>query len=519
MRLKCLPFTLLMILPVLQAAGQDYASSSVLNKGRWVRIAVTEPGVYRLDWSQIKDMGFSDPASLVLYGNNAGQLSFYNDGSAPDDLRKIAYKTEKGSDGIFNEGDYLLFYGEGTHRWDYNSVARSYEFRRHHYSDTAYYFATSLSGGAAVIETESVPALPFNRTSSSYDVTYRHENEIVNLIRSGREWYQQVIPGNDNNITPRFSNLVPSEKIRYRLRVLARSETGSSFTLKQGTTVLKTVTVAPVNISDINGVYANISVATDSVLPSSSAPPFSIVFNNNGNLSATGFIDYIEYIARAQLIYTDRQLIISDSRSVASSAVTRFSITGPVPLQVWDVTDPFAPRTLETGFSGGTTTFTASTDSLRKFIAFSSQNLLRPVIRKDPVPNQDLHSLTPSDMIIVSHPLFLEHAGTIADLHLTDDGTSSLIVTPDQIYNEFSGGIPDAAAIRNFIRMMYLRGLANNSPPGYLLLFGDGSYENKTPPPRNTSFIPTWQSVNSHIGVLSFTSDDFYGLLDDGEGE
>ncbi len=67
--------------------------------------------------------------------------------------------------------------------------------------------------------------------------------------------------------------------------------------------------------------------------------------------------------------------------------------------------------------------------------------------------------------------------------------------------------------------MIYSRGTEGGSPLKYLLLFGDGSYENKTPPPGNTSFIPTWQSVNSHVGVLSFTSDDFYGLLDDGEGE
>ena len=91
-------------------------------------------------------MGFTDPASAVLYGNNTGQLSFYNDGSAPDDLKKIAFKAEKGSDGIFNEGDYLLFYAEGTHRWIYNRDSWQYEFLRHHYSDTAWYFITSRAG-------------------------------------------------------------------------------------------------------------------------------------------------------------------------------------------------------------------------------------------------------------------------------------------------------------------------------------------------------------------------------------
>jgi hypothetical protein len=94
------------------AMSQERVSSSVLGSGRWVKFAVTAEGVYRLDWSRIREMGFADPSSVVLYGNNTGQLSFRNDGSSPDDLRKIAAVTEKGSDGIFNEGDYLLFFAE-----------------------------------------------------------------------------------------------------------------------------------------------------------------------------------------------------------------------------------------------------------------------------------------------------------------------------------------------------------------------------------------------------------------------
>lgn len=125
MRIKNLLITALAMLPAIFAAGQDYAHSSVLKQGKWIRLAVTEPGIYRIDYSQIRDMGFTDPSAATLYGNNTGQLSFYNDGSAPDDLRKIAFKTEAGSDGIFNEGDYLLFYAEGTHRWIYDKTIES----------------------------------------------------------------------------------------------------------------------------------------------------------------------------------------------------------------------------------------------------------------------------------------------------------------------------------------------------------------------------------------------------------
>ncbi len=519
MILKRLLITVFALLTVLYAAGQDYAHSSLLKQGRWIRLAVTEAGIYRLDFSQIRDMGITDPSSAVLYGNNTGQLSFYNDGSAPDDLKKIAYKTETGSDGIFNDGDYLLFYAEGTHRWIYDRSSDNYKYRRHFYSDTAWYFITSMPGGAAHVANEPAPSQPHNMVSSSGDVMWRHEKETVNLIRSGREWYQQVIPGTENAVNPPFEDLITAEKIKYSLRVLGRSDTESSFIFKQGSAVLETVSVPPVSMTDLNGVYANIAFEQDSCLPASAAPSFTVTFRNNGNLAATGYIDYIDFFARSLLKYTDKQLFISDSRSVAPAGVTRFTVSGSSGLQVWDVTDPFAPKILETTSLAGSTIFIAATDSLRKFVAFATAQALRPSINKEPVPNQDLHALGPADMIIVTHPLFKEYAQRIADIHLADDGTRSIIVTPGQVYNEFSGGIPDAAAIRNFIRMIYIRGTEGGSPLKYLLLFGDGSYENKTPPPGNTSYIPTWQSVNSHVGVLSFTSDDFYGLLGDSEGE
>ena len=518
MNAKSLVTGLISLLSLFNAAAQESASSSVLGSGRWNRIAVTGEGVYRLDYAHIREMGITEPSSAVLYGNNAGQLSFRNDGTAPDDLRKIAVLFEKGSDGVFNDGDFLMFYAEGTHRWLRDPESGEYRFLRHHYSDTAWYFITSQPSGPPAILSEPPPAVPHTGLSSATDVAVRHEREDINLIRSGREWYQQVSSGLQVNVGPGLTDLVTAEKIKYRIRVLGRSDTGTSFTLRQGTDEVRTVSIPSVTMTDLNGVFAEIVSIDDSVTPASASPSFSLTFTSGGNMAATGYIDYAEFIARARMAYRDRQLIISDWRSVRESAVTRFTVEGSPSLKVWDVTDPYAPLALQTVATAGNTVFTAATDSLRKFVAFTAAHLKQPV-RTEAVPSQNLHSMAPADMIIVTHPLFIKHAERLAAIHLEDDGTSSLIVTPEQICNEFSGGVHDAVAIRNFVKMIYERGRESGSPLRYLLLFGDGSYENKTPPPLNSSFIPTWQSVNSNTGVLSFTSDDFYGLLDEGEGE
>ncbi|HCM59421.1 MAG TPA: hypothetical protein DIS74_03425 [Bacteroidales bacterium] len=518
MNLKSLATGIISLLPLIHAAAQEYAASSVLASGRWAKIAITSEGIYRLDYSRIREMGITDPATAVLYGNNRGQLSFMNDGTAPDDLREIAVTVEKGSDGIFNDGDYMLFYAEGTHRWLHDPSSGGYSFLRHHYSDTAWYFIGPQPSGPLVMVTDTPPSASPTDASQSTDVVFRHEREEISLIRSGREWYQQVASGIQNSVSPDFTDLITSERIRYRLRVLGRSDTGTSFTLAQGTETVKSVTVPPVTMTDLNGIFAEIVTVSDSVLPSSISPAFSITFSSGGNMAATGYIDYVDFLARARMVYRDRHLIISDSRTAGTGRVTRFSVESSASLRVWDVTDPFSPRAVQTATQGGNTLFTTATDSLRKFVAFAATHIRQPV-RFVAVQPQNLHALAPADMVIVTHPLFRDYAERLTAIHLADDGTSSVIVTPEEIFNEFSGGIPDAAAIRNFVKMIRDRGMDYGSPLKYLLLFGDGSYENKTPPPQNSSFIPTWQSVNSNTGVLSFTSDDFYGLLDDGEGE
>ncbi len=518
MKLKSLLISIIVLLPALSALSQDYAPVSVLRTGKWVKLAVIEDGIYRLDYSRIREMGITNPSTAVLYGNNTGQLTFYNDGSAPDDLRKIAVSHEKGADGIFNEGDYMLFYAEGTHRYIYDSKTGRYDFLRHCYSDTAWYFLTSEPGGPPMVVTETAPAAPYNSTSAATDVTLRHEREEVNLIRSGREWYQQVIPNVQNNLSPVFTDLITTERIKYRTRVLGRSDTGGSFNLRQGTEGLRTINITPVSMTDVN-IFASIAEVADSCFPASAAPSFSLTFQNGGNLAATGYIDYVDFMARARLVFRNRQLFISDSRTARASAITRFTVEGSSSLRVWDVTDPFAPKIIQTSTVSGNTLFMAATDSLRKFAAYTTGNLKQPVKTSVDVANQNLHGIDQADMIIITHPLFESYARKLAELHLADDGTTSIIATPEQVYNEFSGGIPDAAAIRNFVKMIYDRSGSNGSSLRYLLLFGDGSYENKTPAPRNNAFIPTWQSVNSHVGVLSFTSDDFFGLLDEGEGE
>ncbi len=502
-----------------QQAKDSYSSSSLLSAGKWVKIAVTENGIYRLDYSDLEELKMENPSDPALYGNNIGQLSYFVSDNFADDLIEIPIYIDKGADNIFNEGDYLLFFGQSTGRWTYDYNSGGYNYVKHDYSDTAFYFLTSNKGDKKrVINDISIYPEP-TYYSSAYDVLFERETEEQNIIKSGRQWFELLSAGNPLDIDPGFDNLVKNEAVKYDIIVAARSSAPSLFRFSEGSTVHASIQTEQVDMSDYTGIQARIVDSSGFFNPVSSRPTFDISFYPNGVLNAKGWLDRIVLQGRRQNYYEEGTLIISDSRSVSPGEITRFMFENNKIPYIWDISNPFSPMEINCSISDGMIHFDAPTDSIKWFILFDDESIRRPVIFTDRLHNQDLHGSPPAEMIIITHPLFTESAREIASLHYQESGLTSLITTPEEIYNEFAGGIPDIVAIRNFIRMKYEKQKETDIPLGYLLLLGDGSYDNRTLPPDNPNFIPTYQSKNSNIVVASFTSDDFFTLLEEGEGE
>ena len=502
-----------------QKSNGDYGSNSVLASGKWHAIKTTSEGVYKIGFNRLKDLGFTDPSRIRIFANNTGQLSYYNSDPRPDDLVEVAIDFIKGPDGIFNEGDFLFFFVAGTHRWKYDKVTDKYKFYRHNYSDTAVYFITEIPGGALQQETTPAVAGTPSYTTESFDLLYIKEEETSNLIGSGREWYHPVSTTSPILINPGFNNLVPGEQIKYRIRVVGRSGVPSMFRLlSEGQTMLSLM-VPEVNLSSTTGTYARYGESEGS-LPYQSSPAYEIRFYNNGDSRASGWFDYLWLHARARLDISSGATVFSDARSAGPGLINEYRIRSlSSAVTVWDVTNHERPAKIEYTWDGTFITFKAKADSVKRFVAFKNTEVPSIEVSSKPLANQNLHAISPCDMIIVTHPLFLEQARRLSEIHFANDGLRCEIVTPFEIYNEFSGGIQDISAIRNFLRMVRDKHLASDNPLKYLLLFGDGSYQNKMLPPKNPNFIPTWQTQNSNVVTSSFMSDDFYGLLDEGEGE
>ena len=324
----------------LQGKGDSYSTNSVLSSGQWLKIAVTTDGIYRIDYSLLRQKGLTNPENPRIFCNNSGQLSFYNDNKSPDDLREIAISLNTGNDEVFNEGDYLLFYGMGTHRWNFDESNRQHYFLRHNYSDTAFYFITSGPVQGRRILNHVEPSGTAVYTASSSDALFSYEAENANLINSGRDWFETVQVGTGIKFSPGFASLITSEKIKFSIRVAATSSTKSTFTLLDGTNIIKEIVMPSVNVFNTTGIQASIVDSVWFLNVSSALPSYEVKYSFNSG-SRGGWLDYARIQARVRNIFNGKFMTMMDSRSIAPGSVSSFSIeSNPENAIVWDVTDP-----------------------------------------------------------------------------------------------------------------------------------------------------------------------------------
>ena len=142
------------------------------------------------------------------------------------------------------------------------------------------------------------------------------------------------------------------------------------------------------------------------------------------------------------------------------------------------------------------------------------------------ITNQDHHADAQADMVIIvpASQKFTDQAERLKSLHETYDNLRVNIVPADELYNEFSSGTPDATAYRRYMKMLYDRAESDADMPRYLLMFGDGAWDNRmlSSDWRSLSpedFLLCYESENSYSQFYSYVTDDYFCLLDDDEGD
>lgn len=488
------------------------SENSVFNTGQWLKIGVAQTGVYQLTASELSATGLNvigrNSANIRMFGTGGKMLSESNSDFKFQDIPEIAIQVEDGGDGVFDENDRVIFYGQDPNSWLYNATSKSYQFQKNIYSDTSYYFITYLEGGPKRVQGEASSTNP-EVVVNYYPERWIYSPDNINVLSAGREWYADVLDFNTTKqVTFNTSNLVCDSVVRIRVGLMARSGVGYPISVKlNGSALSNSITPSPISLTAPFGNYgSNLDFAANSILDCNvSTVPIDISYLKQGNPQSIGYVNYVEMNARQRLTWTGNNF---GFRSFAyPGKVVGFNIANyPSNVRVWNVTYPSAITQINT--SGGS--FAVPQDTLLEFFAFADNNLPRPVLFKM-IPNQNLRGMAVPDMIIVSNSKFMQEATRLANFRRENDSLTVEVVDLEKVYNEFSSGSQDVTAIRNLAMLHYYKD--DTQKLRYLLLFGDCSFDYKNRIANNTNFVPVYQGVPNLNIVASYASDDYYGIL------
>lgn len=509
--------------------GPLTTTTSELSSGSIYKFAVKETGIHKLTYNFLKnDLGIPidqiNPNKIRIIGTGGGMLPESLLSEVADDLPENAIQISGASDGTFDPSDYILFYGRGPDDWAYLPAEKHFSMQKHLYDDRAYYFVKIDSeDGKRLGSVPSASATAY--VSTTFDDFDRFEAEETNLMHewdksqgSGKKWYGDHFKNARSytyNKLFTFPNPEPGNHTTIRAEMAIRSLSRSSFFVEVNGNRLQSEPAA--RVSRLTGIGDNeVDYAKTAVLEHSTGiqkPELDIVveypYPAGSGDGSEAWLDFIEVNTRRQLRMSGSQLHFRDTRSL-DFPDTRYIISETSEnMMVWEVSDPLNPTNRQFSRQGTEILFGAEGNVLRSFIIFDpTQALLNPeAIGR--IPNQNLHGIVEADMLIVYHPDFESEALRLQAHRSSFDGLKVVATSVSDIYNEFSSGATDPTAIRNFARMCRER------DPGfrYLLLLGDGSFDQRDIYKLGGNYIPTYQT-ESFNPIFAFPTDDYYAILE-----
>ncbi|MFO8000846.1 MAG: type IX secretion system sortase PorU, partial [Marinilabilia sp.] len=498
----------------LKSGALKYTQTSRLADGKWVKIGTTERGVHKISYSKLEDWGFSEPSKVQVFGNGGSMVPMANNEERPDDIPPV---------GCLHSGDALFFYSPGPWEWTWDKGQNLLKQKKHKYSPTAFFFLSETD--EEIREPDSAEPIEETNThtTNTYDFLHFHEKDIENLLNSGNQWLGEKFnrsSGLERDFSLEIPGVVHGSRALLFTRVLGRSNSENGFEITINDEINKILNINTVVMSDYERYYAR--SAQDSLIftPDGSGINISYSYFNDASTSV-GWLDYFIINARAHLNLEHGQLVFRDRSIVGEENITDFQISEPGENTiVWDVSNPRQPIQLPAQKSGDQISFKDHSDHLKEYAVFDTGMSFPSPEFIENIDNQNLHDTQPAEMIIVVPSDFKSQAKKLASLHAQYSNLNVTVAERDKIYNEFSWGHPDPGAIRSFMKMLYDRAGDNHGEtPELLLLFGDGTYDNRHIDNEPAAPLPTYQSDNSIYQTQTYVTDDFFGVLDDNEGK
>ena len=486
-----------------EAASEGrYAANSKLANGIWVKVSITEDGLYQFSRATLRKMGFSNPDNVHLYGYGGHLLpELVREGTHHDDLVEVPLYYN-------NATDSWIFWGNGLVHWSGDTRISNT------YARQACYFLTQEEAPSKM-ETITADA---SISRPNYNTTRAHtlyEKDEFAWKAFGRHLFDGENYANNNSHSYTLNAIDPAGGGKLTVVFTGSENTTNQVSVTINGTAAGTFGVSPPG----DYVYATSTIRNYDLSEQGTPATVNITLRSESGKKAR--LDYLAYSYDRKLSTVSKGFV---DFSLAKASPARFNITG-TNVAVIRTGSVGVKDAIVAGTQDGSTYHVNVDNGSEHFVAFNTAATFPEPTIVGNVANQNLHSFANLDMIIIipaSGKLFSE-ALRLADAHTLYDGLRVGIVRADQIFNEFSSGTPDPTAYRLFMKMLYDKATTETDKPRYLLLFGDCAWDNRmlsgawiTSSPDD--YLLCYESENSFSDTKSYVMEDYFGLLDDGEG-
>jgi hypothetical protein len=502
--------------------------NSVLASGDWYRFYVEKSGVYKISKSFLQSLGFdaskADPRRIKIYGNGGRMLPLANNTYYPEDLTENAIQVIGESDGVFNNEDYILFYAEGIENWNTES-----QTNLNLYDTKSYYYITVTGTDGKRISTINQPTGNSTLELNTFDDYQFHEIDLTNIAHLGRQWYGESFDVNqEQEFTFSFPNIDTSVPVKIELSAASAAYTPTSFAVAANDQIVGNINFSAL-ISSSDTKFYDGKLASNTTFTGAETVKIKVTYDNNGVPGSKGYLDYINLTAKRKLLGTGKQFKFQYNNAGSVAGIANYTVGNAAAIsQIWDITDLYNVSRIENA-NQASFSFKASLGEIRTYVAIDASDYYTPLKEsQSKITNQNLkgtlfkntqNSFQDIDYIIVAPKNLVSQAEKLAVFHKNYSNLNVKVISLENIYQEFSSGKQDIAAIRNCIKYVYDNASSSDKRIKYLNLFGDASFDFKDRITGNTNIVPIYHSVNSNtIGESSFASDDFYGLMDPEEG-
>lgn len=498
-----------------QRAGIPAKRTMTLSGQEWARIAIRTDGMYTITAAQLAAAGFNttaiDPATLQLFGLGGRELPEAMDSAAVNEMREVAIAVMTDNTGKF---DHLLFYGKGPYGWKYAPATKAYSHTLHHYDTLSTYVLTYGAQQGKRITAGGSAGTPTMTPDRFTDRLFREDEDnngfvIAGHPGSGREWFMATVNPEASSAYQVYLPGYAGGTVSCRVCVGGHSDGDQSFDVFSSDVSLGRVAI-PNTFGD--AVFSR--TRSSLTMPASSIAAdgrTTLRFQyHSSTLAGIGAVDWYEVTYQRFFRAIDNTLHFwtADTTAVAEYSLQGF---GGAPT-VWDVTDDANVVQLPVlGFSGGVATvdLALTQGTPREVIAVSETDgaSRTAAVQKIDTWGDVRTNVLNAQYVIITDRSLLDAAARLK-AHRSAQ-LSTLVVATDQIFDEFSGGMRDVTAIRDFLRYAYVRG---NGRLRYALLLGDGSYDYKH---DAQNLVPAYENNlgDSFDEVNSLATDDFFGYI------